>query len=152
MGVQNGHLPRKRPKWPKVARLGTVSTEVFDGLKFPGFGGLHKGVKRHQTHAGLYSLGADCIAWVPKHPQNTRDCIAWVPKHPQNTRDCIAWVPKRPQNTGQNLWKTPGIPKEKQSQHQLGAGGRRSGPCHRDRGKTYGKHKENLRKSRANTN
>ena len=94
MGVQKGHLPRKKPKWPKVARLGTVSTEVFDGLKFPGFGGLHKGVKRHQTHAGLYSLGADCIAWVPKHPQNTRDCIAWVPKHPQNTRDCIAWGPK----------------------------------------------------------
>ena len=40
MGVQKGHLPRKKPKWPKVARLGTVSTEVFDGLKFPGFGGL----------------------------------------------------------------------------------------------------------------
>ena len=39
MGVQKGHLPRKKPKWPKVARLGTVSTEVFDGLNFSRFGG-----------------------------------------------------------------------------------------------------------------
>ena len=46
MGVQKGHLPRKKPKWPKVARLGTVSTEVFDGLNFPGFGGPLGGPKR----------------------------------------------------------------------------------------------------------
>ena len=39
MGGPKGAL-QKKPKWPKVARLGTVSTEVFDGLKFPGFGGL----------------------------------------------------------------------------------------------------------------
>ena len=45
--------------------------------------------------------------------------------------------------TGQNLWKTQGKPKEKQSGHQLAPGGRRSGTRQRDRTKPM----ENTRKT-----
>ena len=104
-------MPRKKPKWPKVARLGTVSTEVFDGLKFPGFGGLQ----------GLKVLRGTKIA---RPPLIARFCGS---RHMSRQAPAIGTYV---------IYDTFGVPTigthviddtfgEKQSGHKLGMGGRR---------------------------